>query len=142
MRIESCPSVRTLRIVTHVAALVWLLVFCLPQEAKSQKTMIGDKEYRQVSGKWFKYIDGERADEIIPCRLILRLKNKGEMRSSQFSALGIEDVQISSRRFSDGYYVMKVKGTQDPFAVAQSIQNSGVFDKVEFDAYGERMGTP
>ena len=94
------------QVLALVVCITGLIDHTTAQE-EPQVEFVGAHEYRQVDGKWYNYNNGEQGSQILPCRLILRLKNRGELTTSTFNAMGIHDVSISSRRFLDGYYVVE-----------------------------------
>lgn len=108
----------------------------------SQTFQLGVREYRLMDGKWYTFTNGRQGDEIIPSRLVVRLKDRGDLNQLDFSKLGLRDVSIAGRRFLDGFYVLSISSGQEPFSVAKKLDASSLFDVIEFDAYGKRLATP
>lgn len=111
-------------------------------QGRPHAEFVGGREYRQVNGKWYHYINGEQGSQILPCRLIVKLKSRGKITPSTFSPMGLNNVSISSRRFLDGYYIVDVSKGRNPFEAARGLVNSRLYDVVEFDALGVRQATP
>lgn len=110
--------------------------------AQVQRFALQNREYRLEGNKWFTFFDGKKGDEIIPQRLIVRLKDRGHVESLDFQRLNIGGVSMGSRRFLDGYYVLAIPAESDPFDVASTLEKTGQFDVLEFDTYGTYDATP
>ncbi len=104
--------------------------------------MLQGREYRQEEGKWYTFVEGRKGDQIIPQRLIVRLKDRGFMESFDFQRLNISGVSLGSPRFLGGFYVLSIAPERDPFQIAFILQRSDLFDILEFDALGQRCDTP
>lgn len=52
--------------------------------AQIETQNIQGKEYKIIEGKWYSYFEGKRGDEIVPTRLIVRLKDKGYLENFNF----------------------------------------------------------
>ena len=107
-----------------------------------QQFTIQGREYRLEGEKWYTFFEGKKGDQVIPHRLIVRLKDKGFVENFNFLSLNINGVSLGSERFLDGFYVLTIAPDRDPFQIASALQASGKFDVLEFDAIGERHGTP
>lgn len=126
-------------------SLVFLFVVILSAKdsfAQIQRFLLQGKEYRFEDGKWFTYLKEEKGDEIIPQRLIVQLKDKGRMETFNFHQFKLQYVSLSSPRFLDGFYVLKIPFDQNPFITARTLENSGLFNVLSFDAYGKRYSNP
>jgi len=110
--------------------------------AQQGRFMLQGKEYIEVEEKWFTFSVGKKGDEIAPQRLVVRLKNKGRLENLDFRHLNISGVSLASRRFLDGFYVLTLNSDVNPFITASALEASGLFEVLEFDAYGKRLGTP
>lgn len=122
--------------------IVVILTFASSLLAQPQEFTLMDREYRYEGGKWYTYFQGQIGDEIIPDRLVVRLSNSGDMKSFDFDVFNIKGVSVFSERFLDGYYVLSVAPESDPFQIAPQLENTTLFDVIEFDAYGQQAGTP
>jgi subtilisin family serine protease len=110
--------------------------------AQLQRFTLQNREYRFEGNKSFTFLEGKKGDEIIPQRLIVRLKDRGHVESFDFQQLNINGVSMGSRRFLDGYYVLTISPDRDAFDIASTLERTQLFDVLEFDAIGERHGTP
>jgi len=110
--------------------------------AQLQRFTLQNKEYRLEGNKWFTFFEGKKGDEIIPQRLIVRLKDRGEIETFDFQRVNISGVSLGSRRFLDGFYVLTISIDHNPFDIASALERTQLFDVLEFDAIGERHGTP
>ncbi len=126
--------------------LLWLVVLLLLSavtgQLHAQLFRLQDREYRLVEGKWHSFHKGEKGDQVVPDRLIVRLKDRGDLRRFDFSRAGIQNVEVVSEELFGGFYVIKVKPPYDPFTIASSLSKNALFDYVEFDAIGEFHATP
>jgi subtilisin family serine protease len=107
-----------------------------------QQFMLQGREYRQEEGKWYTFFEGRKGDQIIPHRLIVRLKDRGFIESFDFQRFNISGVSMGSPRFLEGFYVLSIAPDHDPFQIASLLQRSSLFDILEFDAIGQRCDTP
>lgn len=105
--------------------------------AQIETQNIQGKEYKIIEGKWYSYFEGKKGDEIVPTRLIVRLKDKGYLENFNFKNLNLNGVSIGSNRFLNGYYVLTIDSTINQFETAKILEASNLFDVVEFDAIGK-----
>lgn len=125
-------------------ACLFLLILVLGglQNAGAQTFQLQGREYRPIEGKWYTFSNGQKGDEIVPDRLIVRLKDRSDLRGFNFARVGIENVDVISDELFGGYYVLKVGAPQDPFAIVTALSRNPLVDYVEFDAIGEFHATP
>jgi subtilisin family serine protease len=100
------------------------------------------REYRLEGQKWYAFFEGKKGDEIIPHRLIVRLKDKGFVENIDFQRLNVSGITLGSERFLDGFYVLTIAPDQNPFQIASALEASGKFDVLEFDVIGQRNRIP
>ncbi|MCH8070247.1 MAG: S8 family serine peptidase, partial [Candidatus Marinimicrobia bacterium] len=110
--------------------------------AQPQQFSLQGKEYRFENDKWYTFFKGKKGDEIIPQRLVVRLKNRGQIEVFDFDRLNINGISFGSSRFLNGYYVLLIEQYQDPFNIASALEKSGEFDVLLFDALGKRQCAP
>ena len=108
----------------------------------AQVFKMDSRVYRFENSKWFNYSSGSKGDKIIPERLIVRLSNKRKPVLSEFTKLGITDIEISPRRILGNYYVIEIDSDGNPFEIAQKLYDSNDFEYVEFDALGNYAVEP
>ncbi|MCH8010855.1 MAG: hypothetical protein IIA61_02735 [Candidatus Marinimicrobia bacterium] len=72
--------------------IVWLITFLFvtigPEQGYSQTFELQGREYRQLDGVWYNFANGRQGDQIVPQRLIVRLRDR-----SYLKAFGIEQYQ-------------------------------------------------
>ncbi|MDI6804820.1 MAG: S8 family serine peptidase, partial [Bacteroidota bacterium] len=107
-----------------------------------QQFKLQGRDYHLDGKNWYTFFEGKKGDEIIPNRLIVRLKDKGFIENLDFQRLSINGVSMGSARFLDGFYVLSIAPDRDPFYIASALQQSGRFEILEFDAKGKRLETP
>jgi hypothetical protein len=49
-----------------------------------QRFTLQNREYRLEGNKWYTFFEGKKGDEIIPQRLIVRLKDRGYVENFEF----------------------------------------------------------
>lgn len=54
-------------------------------QAQLQRFSLQNREYRFENGKWYRFLGEQKGDEIIPLRLLVRLKNRGTMEPLTFN---------------------------------------------------------
>jgi len=118
------------------------LMIDLQAQTEPQIFKLGVREYRFVEGKWYNFSSGRKGDQIVPDRLVVRLKDRSDLRRFDFSRIGLQNLEIVSGELFGGYYVVKVKAPQDPFAVASLLKEDPLFDYIEFDAIGKIQASP
>jgi subtilisin family serine protease len=110
--------------------------------SQSRELSFEGKKYIQKGEKWYTFEEEEVGDEIIPDRLIVKLKTNGNVNEFEFGRHGISGVSIASSRYLDGFYVLSIDSNTDPFEIAKSLESSKLFQIVEFDVYGTRNIAP
>lgn len=110
--------------------------------AQLQRFTLQEKEYRLEGNKWFSFFEGKKGDEIIPQRLIVRLKDRGYIETFDFQRVSISGVSMGSQRFLDGFYVLTISTDRNVFDIVSTLERTQLFDVLEFDAIGERQGAP
>lgn len=138
---DALQTKRPFRIVLAVA-LLSMISGALGFGSAERSIVICGKEYRQRDGEWFKYINGRLSDRIVPHRLILRLKDKGDVRAFPFEEFGIGGVHVERDRVSDELHIAEISNDVDPIEVARRVGDTGFFDFVDFDCYGRWYGQP
>ncbi|NIW48244.1 MAG: S8 family serine peptidase, partial [Gammaproteobacteria bacterium] len=116
-------------------------------DGKTQTTsvFIHGTEYRQEDGKWYNYVQNRRGDEIIPERLVVRMSDRGSLESFDFGELGIKGVSLASQRYLNGFYVLHIAESENPFNIARILETTGLFDQLHFDGFdgiGRNPATP
>lgn len=129
------------KVVWKVFVLLFVFVI-LSENAFTQVFNLQERQYRVVDGKWHTFFEGHKGDQIVPDRLIVRLKDRQDIRQFNLIAEGFEDIKVVSRELTGGYFVLKVGSSQDPFTVSSALAAHSSFDYVEFDAIGEFHSTP
>ncbi len=115
------------------------LVYITPVQAQQDEFALMGRQHRFDNGKWWNVVNGELGDEIIPNRLVVRLKERGPAENivRQFAR---GDSIIIDNQILDGFYTLSF--TQNMFGLAKALEATGQFDVIEFDAYGERSSIP
>jgi len=121
-----------------------LIFFIFTQESLSQQNsfLLKGKEYRFITDKWYSFFNGVQGSELDPTRLIVRLKNRGKVEDLNFSNMNLDGVASCSDRFLSGYYVSKIPPTLNPFASARRLEQTNLFDVLEFDLICELTANP
>lgn len=138
-------TVRNIRNCQRGALLIVVALLALTTSdlyAQLQRFTLQNREYRLEGNKWFTFFEGKKGDEIIPQRLIVRLKDRGDVESFDFQRLNISGVSMGSRRFLNGFYVLTILSDRYAFQIASVLEKTALFDVLEFDAYGTWDGTP
>ena len=130
------------KIFIPVTLLILMLLSFTSSYAQLQKFTLQEREYRFENGKWFTFFEGKIGDEIIPERLIVQLKDKSYIENFDFQRLDIEDISLASPRFLEGFYVLSINPKSSPIEIALTLERTGLFEVLEFDAIGKRHITP
>ncbi len=123
---------------------IFITLLLLTGEARTQTTsvIIQGKEYRYENGKWYTYFQNRLGDEIIPERLVVRLSDRGYLEDFDFEQLDLQGVSLASPRYLNGFYVLSLPELYDPFDIAKTLESTGLFDEMHFDALGRISATP
>lgn len=108
----------------------------------TQDFIINDRHYRVFNDKWHTFFNGNKGDQIVLDRFVVRLKNHEDVRKFNFSGEGFNNIEVVSRKLAGDYYVVKINNSHDAFKVFRSLSMHPAFDYVEFDAIGEFHSTP
>jgi len=68
----------------------------LQAQTEPQIFKLGVREYRLVEGKWYNFSSGRKGDQIVPDRLVVRLKDRSDLRRFDFSHIGLHNLEIVS----------------------------------------------
>ncbi len=137
MVIKTCARQRITLILSTALFSLILASIVFPQTF----TLMG-KDYKFHEEKWFTFFDGRLGAEVETSRLIVRLGDRGDVTRFPFDAFDIRGVTIASRRFLEGFYILSVETGMDPFPIARNLENTDLFDRVEFDVYMTRTAAP
>lgn len=110
--------------------------------AQEQIVQIHGMTYARHNGKWYMYADNRLGSEISLGRIVVRRLDRASITANDLATLGLPDVRLASPRFVDGYFVLSPPDETKSFEVAQTFSQSGFFETVLFDAYGQRQATP
>ena len=72
----------------------------------------------------------------------MQLKDKGYLENFDFQHYNIKGVSLGSNRFLDGLYVLSIKPDLNPFDIATKLEQTNLFEVLEFDQIGKRDNTP
>lgn len=103
---------------------------------------LGERIYKQEGSKWFNYSTGERGDQMVPNRMIIRKLNRSKPTPLDFNTLNLQGITIKQTKLFGSYFIIEVGSDKDPFSVAVSIYESEIFDYIEFDAIGTYFQSP
>ena len=77
---------------------VFLFLLVIPQleNAQAQTFNLGEREYLYYEGKWYNFTRGAQGDQMVPYRLIVRLKDHGDLRMFDFAQVGLSNIKVVS----------------------------------------------
>ncbi|MDZ7401080.1 MAG: S8 family serine peptidase, partial [candidate division KSB1 bacterium] len=128
--------------ISFILIYVFMLLLISLSSAQQQYFYLMDRTYCFAGGKWYTYFQGSIGDEIIAHRIVARLRDKGYLKGFNFADYNIQGVSVARRRILNGFYLLKVMPDADPFKIAKQLEETGLFDVLEFDALGQNLGTP
>ncbi len=131
-----------LKNITLILTFAILLLAISALIAQQQYFSLMERQYCYEGGKWYTYSQCHIGDEILLHRIIVRLIDRDDMKSFDFAGYNIQGISVGSRRILSGFYLLKVVPDADPFKIATQLENTGLFDVIEFDALGQNLGTP
>lgn len=130
-------KVKLLILVTYI--IIILLFFT----AQAQMFQFKDRNYQKFEEGWYQVINNEKfGNKIIPHRLILRLKNRGEIDKFLLENIGINRAKIITGRLIGDYFGIEIIERQNSINFAQKLAKNDMFDFVEFDNIGEYSDGP
>ena len=118
-------------------ALLYTPVFILISFSQVNQRTIGRYEYAQFDGVWYTVVQGKRGDLVDLKHLLVRLKDKADIKTFDFNKIGLPKLKDVRGRFADGFYELEIPEGVDPFEVAYRLQNTGKFEEVLFNVFVE-----
>jgi hypothetical protein len=117
-------------------------IFCLTSlPAQVNFERVGGYEYAQYDDQWFTVINGQKGDLVDISKIVVRLRDKGQVEKYNFAHVGLPKIEISPR-FGDGFYELKVPEKMNPFALARALELTGDFDVIHFKGYYKIFSIP
>ncbi|MDI6766411.1 MAG: S8 family serine peptidase [Bacteroidota bacterium] len=98
--------------------------------------------YTLEGSTWYVVEDDMNKYEADIRYLTLRLNNKGDIETYDFSRAGLPTLQIFMGRFVDGFYMVMVPPDSDAFNFAHRLENTGDFSDIYFETYGINLTEP
>lgn len=83
--------------------LVFIIIF-VNNTIQAQIFQMNDRTYKFIDNRWFSFTSGEKGDPIYPHRLIVRLKNREDLRHYDFDQLGLLNIQVITQRLLGDYF--------------------------------------
>ncbi|MFZ0390175.1 MAG: S8 family serine peptidase [Calditrichia bacterium] len=96
---------------------------------------VGLHQYAQYDGTWFTVVKGEQGDLVDTKHLIVRLKDKADIDSFDFSSANLPRLKNVRGEFADGFYELEIPNELDGFEVARRLEGTGRFDEVIFNVF-------
>jgi len=103
---------------------------------------VGRYEYAQFDGVWYTVVQGKQGDLVDTKHLLVRLKDKTDISTFDFSKAGLPRFRDVRGRFAEGFYELEIPKGADPFEVARRLQNTGRFEEVLFNVFMKVDGIP
>ena len=94
--------------------------------------------YAKFDKTWYTVTkDNERGDRVDTNHVVVRLKNDGFLENFNFSKIGLPRLKDVRGRFAGSFYEFEMPKNADPFVVSKKLSDSGFFDVVHLNLYGE-----
>jgi subtilisin family serine protease/tetratricopeptide (TPR) repeat protein len=103
---------------------------------------VGRYQYAQFDGVWYTVVDGGQGDLVDTKHLIVRLKDRSDIRTFDFGAVGLPKLRDVRGRFADGFYQIQLPMNVDAFEVARRLVTTGKFDELHFNVFVKVNATP
>ena len=123
-------------------SIIVLLIFITNAFGQLNEISIQKREYVEQGDKWYIKHNGVIGNEIVPNRLMVKVKNKGYLNNNDLEVMNIHGVSFATSRFMDGYYVLAIDSSYDSFGISKLLEKSNLFEDLEFVSYGERCAFP
>nr|MBC8174355.1 S8 family serine peptidase [Candidatus Neomarinimicrobiota bacterium] len=127
---------KTVQLISFFIALV------ITSQLVANTFLLGDRVYKDEGGKWYNYYLGQKCDEIVPERMIIRKKNQSTPTDDDFYALNLSGISVEPNALLGNYYIIEIDPDKDPFTIALVLYQSEVFEYIEFDAIVKYFMTP
>ena len=90
-----------------------LFIVCLKAESETKIFHLGERVYKSMDNKWYNFSNGEKGDQILPDRLIVRKKDHGKLTRNDLIKLELRNSEIVFAKLFGGYYVVKILSSQE-----------------------------
>jgi len=94
-------------VLRSLLVLLFLLIIPQLEKAHAQTFTLDGREYSFMDGKWYNFSIGQKGDQIVPERLIVRLRDRGNLRKFDFAQVGLTNLRVISDELFGGYYVVE-----------------------------------
>jgi len=99
---------------------------------------IENYRYAKFNKTWYTVTkDNERGDRVDTNHVVVRLKNDGFLTDLNFSKIGLPWLKDVRGRFAGSFYELEIPKNVSPFVVTKKLSDSGWFDVVHLNLYGE-----
>ncbi len=119
----------------------FLIVSNSPVFGQQNEFTIMGRQHKFDNRKWWNMVNGNLGDEIIPNRLIVRLKEGGPAEDIVRQVVRTDSISIGNR-FLSGFYTISANPNKNLFKLAKALEATGLFESIDFDAYGKRSIVP
>ena len=113
-----------------------------PVNAQANLKKVGEYKYAQYNGVWYTVINGRQGDRVDTKHLIVRLKDKSNIKRFDFSSISIPYLKNVRGEFADGFYELQIPEGYDEFKIAHKLKETGKFNEVLFNVFLEVDAEP
>ena len=103
---------------------------------------IGVYQYTQYNGIWYTAVNGKKGDRVDTKHLLIRLKDRTNIKQFDFSALNIPQLKMVRGEFADGFYELEIPNKIDGFKIARKLIQTERFEDVLFNIFFEVDASP
>lgn len=112
------------------------MLICIGWSQDSIAT-IGNHYYGRWDNKWYTIVNEEKGAQVNPEQIIVKFATHQKLKDIDFEALGVPIINNKSKDINRGYSVIKIPLNRNPFISLEKLYNSGKFNNVFMDIFGE-----
>lgn len=108
---------------------VAMAAFALPLLSYGQESTrsIGRFQYGKFAGTWFTVVGSQKADLVDTAHIILRLRNRGDVRGFNFRLAGLPVLKDVRGKFAEDFYEVEVPHGVNAFDALEALDRTGEF---------------
>jgi subtilisin family serine protease len=136
----------SMNIKTCVQAVLVATVIALftPLDSFGQEGMrsIGRFQYGKFSGMWYTVVQGQKGDLLDTTHIILRLKDRGDVKNFNFKSAGLPVLRDVRGKFAEDFYEVEVPKGAGAFEILRSLDSTREFEDAFFNVLLRIDATP
>jgi len=120
---------------TIISISMFLLLSVITNAVYSQQILetVKGKQIGKIDETLFYIKNGEKTDRIIKDEIIIRHKNRANLKNFDFNELGLNPFNFVVKDYIEDFYIIKITADENYLGIAKKLELSGLFDTVDFN---------